>query len=327
MMKTLRGRKLGPFGRKMSRLCVRQFGVIANMTRLGLVVGGLAQTLVGARFLNRVSKWLNTKSNGRLPLWPLAMPRAAPPVAVNQARAENDLTVVYYPSCASRTMGPAAGDAEDRSLPETMMSLFAKAGVNVVVPGGLEKRCCGMPFESKGSFEDADLMRDELEAALWRASSEGQYPVVFDTSPCVQRVRQKAGGRIKPLDITDALNDLLLQRLSLTPAQTRAGLHVTCSGRRMGLEQKLRAIVAACGVEAFVPDDIQCCGWAGDKGFFNPDLNASALRQIDDVLPGDIKEGYSSSRTCEIGLSSHAKRPYRSIAYLVDRVSGPGAAP
>jgi D-lactate dehydrogenase len=45
-------------------------------------------------------------------------------------------------------------------------------------------------------------------------------------------------------------------------------------------------------------------------------------------LPADCGIGYSTSRTCEIGLSEQAAFPYQSILYLVERCSsgGPGAA-
>jgi D-lactate dehydrogenase len=40
-------------------------------------------------------------------------------------------------------------------------------------------------------------------------------------------------------------------------------------------------------------------------------------------LPADCTTGYSSSRTCEIGLSEHAGIPYRSIIRLVDDCARP----
>jgi D-lactate dehydrogenase len=50
-----------------------------------------------------------------------------------------------------------------------------------------------------------------------------------------------------------------------------------------------------------------------------PELNASALSRLKQQLPAGCDQGYSNSRTCEMGLSRHAGIPYRSIAYLVDR--------
>ena len=65
-------------------------------------------------------------------------------------------------------------------------------------------------------------------------------------------------------------------------------------------------------------DDVLCCGFAGEKGFNRPELNEFALRHLKSSLPAGCAVGYSSSRTCEIGLSEQAGFPYRSIITLVD---------
>jgi D-lactate dehydrogenase len=66
-------------------------------------------------------------------------------------------------------------------------------------------------------------------------------------------------------------------------------------------------------------NDVLCCGFAGDKGFNRPELNEHALRHLQQALPAGCKQGYSSSRTCEIGLSEQAGFPYHSIIHLVDK--------
>jgi D-lactate dehydrogenase len=67
--------------------------------------------------------------------------------------------------------------------------------------------------------------------------------------------------------------------------------------------------------------DVNCCGFAGDKGFSVPELNAFGLRRLKAQLPQGVRQGFSTSRTCEIGLSLHAEIPYQSILYLVDQVT------
>ena len=42
--------------------------------------------------------------------------------------------VVYMPSCVTRMMGPAAGDSETASVHEKLLSLFEKAGYEVIYP-------------------------------------------------------------------------------------------------------------------------------------------------------------------------------------------------
>ena len=51
----------------------------------------------------------------------------------------------------------------------------------------------------------------------------------------------------------------------------------------------------------------------------HPEVNAYALRKLKPALEAhSVKEGYSNSRTCEIGLSTNGGITYRSIVYLVN---------
>jgi D-lactate dehydrogenase len=90
----------------------------------------------------------------------------------------------------------------------------------------------------------------------------------------------------------------------------------------MGLEPKLRAITEACAERVVVPPT-GCCGFAGDKGFTTPELAASALRELRAAMPAECERGYSNSRACEIGLTSHSGVPYQSIVYLIDACTSP----
>jgi D-lactate dehydrogenase len=54
----------------------------------------------------------------------------APPALGGQAPRK----VVYMPSCVTRMMGPSASDSERASVHEKLLSLFAKAGYEVVYP-------------------------------------------------------------------------------------------------------------------------------------------------------------------------------------------------
>jgi len=42
--------------------------------------------------------------------------------------------VVYAPSCVTRMMGPASSDTEQGSVHEKLLSLFDKAGYEVIYP-------------------------------------------------------------------------------------------------------------------------------------------------------------------------------------------------
>lgn len=112
----------------------------------------------------------------------------------------------------------------------------------------------------------------------------------------------------------------LMDRLQFTQLDVKVALHPTSSTRKMGLENKLLQLAQACAKEVVMPADIYCCGFAGDRGFSFPELNAAALKDLRDHVC-TCEAGYSTSKTCEIGLSLHGGIPHRSILYLVDAAS------
>ena len=95
-----------------------------------------------------------------------------------------------------------------------------------------------------------------------------------------------------------------------------------CSMKKMELDGKLAVLAKICAREVII-SDTNCCGFAGDRGFTFPELNKHGLSNIKSQLPDLVRNGYSTSRTCEIGLSLHSGISYKSIVYLVDSVSRP----
>lgn len=98
----------------------------------------------------------------------------------------------------------------------------------------------------------------------------------------------------------------------------------------MGIEGKLKELAQKCCNEV-IDSEVPCCGMAGkkenetyrnrnigDRGLNYPELNQSALKQLKDKVPQGCNEGYSTSRTCEIGLSHHSGVNFKSILYLLD---------
>jgi D-lactate dehydrogenase len=256
----------------------------------------------------------------RLPVLRDALPRPAgggiEEIVRGRAR-----KVVYFPSCVARTMGAAPGDPDPRPVSAAMLSVLDKAGWDVRLPSDLADLCCGLAFESKGFPRLGDEKARELERALLAASEGGRLPVVCDTSPCTQRMKATIDPRIAILDSVEFLHDHVLERLRISPRPGAVAVHVTCSATKMGLEGKLRAVAQACAERVVVPAT-GCCGFAGDRGFTTPELAASALRELGAAVDG-CERGYSNSRGCEIGLTTHAGIPYQSVAHLVDACSAP----
>lgn len=61
--------------------------------------------------------------------------------------------VVYVPACVTRMMGPARGDTISKNVPDTMLSLFSKAGYEVVYPKVRDVQCaaCIQHVDSLGN--------------------------------------------------------------------------------------------------------------------------------------------------------------------------------
>jgi D-lactate dehydrogenase len=268
--------------------------------------------------MSRLTGGARSLSGEHVPKWTPAMPRASTWSA--RSLSNGGERVVYFPSCAARTMGPARGEAVD-DLPTVTERVLRRAGYDIVHPQRLDNLCCGQPFDSKGLAASADAKSAELETALHAASEGGRLPIVFDTSPCAYRMKQALQDRLPVFDLTEFLHDHVLPRLTLRRTDTPVAVHPVCSVRKMGLESKLKAVADACAEQVTVPPDVTCCGWAGDRGFTVPELNTHALRSLRGALPPGCASGYSTSRTCEIGLAEHSGIPYRSIIYLVDRSS------
>ena len=77
-----------------------------------------------------------------------------------------------------------------------------------------------------------------------------------------------------------------------------------------------------CADDVFNIKSFACDGFAGQKGFFTPELNKCATKDLrPEVEEYGATLGVSSSSTCEIGLGEQGGIPFIGIAYLLDRCS------
>src|SRR5690606_22658942 len=253
------------------------FATAMKGARFTLAAANGARKLLGAPLLAKTSASLRKLSGERLPQWTSALPQAVKPIAYTPASEDARPRVVYLAACVSRAMGPAFGDNEQTPLVDKTRALLEKAGYQVVFPEELDNLCCGQPFASKGYAEQGERKKQELLAALAKASRGGLDPIYCDTSPCTLRLVQDLGdSRLDIYDPVKFIREHLLDRLDITPQDTPVAVHVTCSTQHLGEAQALIDIARRCATDVVIPEGIHCCGFAGDKGFSQPELNAHA---------------------------------------------------
>ncbi len=324
LIKKLRTTKYEKFT-PIARWTADHFSTTTAMVRSALKTNQLATQIIGTTVVEKIINGTRNLTRGKTPVWIEELPQANTHklklAAENLPRREQK--VVYLPSCASRNMGQQIDAPDQRPLTEVTLSLLNKAGFEVILPDELDDQCCGMPYDSKGMSEIATEKSQQLEQALWKASQYGKYPILMDTSPCAKRSIELF---TQPLDIYEPVsfvNKYLLSNLVIAPKQETIMLHITCSSRRMGIESQMLNLARACVSDVIVPEHIECCGWAGDKGHMTPELNEAALSSLKPQIPEHCSRGFTNSRTCEIGLSHHSGIVYQSILYLVDEVARP----
>ena len=125
--------------------------------------------------------------------------------------------------------------------------------------------------------------------------------------------------KLKFIDIIQFL-DIIIDKSKHQKLERDIILHPTCSTHRMESVDIMKSLAEKCtSGNIILPENSGCCGFAGDRGLRIPELPRNASKQEIKELNSvhhEIK-GYSSSRTCEIGMMTSSNRIYESILFLV----------
>jgi D-lactate dehydrogenase len=305
------------------------FRLTERVLRLALRLGHATENVIGFERMRSLTRAMKRFAGDSLSEWMPDTPYPAGPVPkTRRVRAE----AVYFPACISRVMGRLPGEPEDRSLMEVTVDLASRAGVPVYIPDDVAGTCCGTPFSSKGFTRAHAITVNAAVEQFWRWSEQGRLPIVIDTSPCTygfQNARsylteenQVRFDRLRLVDAIEFVHDTLLPKLQVKTKSHSVALHPVCSVTKMGITAKLEGIARACSEEVTIPASAGCCGFAGDRGFLVPELTQSATKyEAAEVKAKHPDECYSSSRTCEIGMSRATGQMYRSYMYLLEKAT------
>lgn len=310
----------GSAGYHLGKFAANNIAFFEGALRPLLSVASGTRAVIGSKAVNSIGRTLNSIG---LPLWTSSLPKGYYPHKLDQI-ASGVKKVVYFPSCINRTMGSTPEKNNTPApLVDTFVELCNRAGYQVIFPQQMKDLCCGMIWESKGMPDLAEQKVRELEKALIIASEGGKIPVVCDQSPCLHRMKTNIKA-MKLYEPAEFIHDYLAPNLVFKKLHKTISVHITCSSRLMGVGDKLIALASKCADKVVVPAEVGCCGFAGDKGFTLPKLNQWGLRKLrPQIEEAGVQEGYSNSRTCEIGLTSNSGVPYKSIVYLVSEATAP----
>ena len=320
LIKELRHEGHSPRGEKRAVWLAGHMDGITACLRGGLKCLNALRLLFGKRLFGAMARGLRKLTGDAIPLWNEYMPTGASRLRVPAVTQERERKVVYFPSCITRSMGTTKAYSKEKEVTQVTAALLEAAGFQIIYPEKMDALCCGMLFSSKGYVEAGRKASDDLKAALLKASDGGRIPILCDMSPCLYTMKANFGDELPLYEPTEFIERFVLDHLTLKPVDEKVALFAVCSAKKMGVDPCLKRVAERCAREVVVVDS-NCDGFAGDRGFFFPELNEHGLRDLKRQVDG-CDEGFAVSRTCEIGLSRNSGIVFKSIVYLVAEAAG-----
>ena len=322
LVKHLRHENLSKSDHKKAKWVAPKMDKVENFMRFTLNMANGTHNILGTKNMTKMTSALRELSGDNIPKWTPSLPKGAPKIDTSTHVNGNPLKVVYFPSCINQAMGVSKDHDQEDALTDKVKHLLNKAGYEIIYPENLSNQCCGMPFSSKGFNEQGKQKSDNLEDTLMKVSQNGKIPILSDNSPCLYTMKENMADQLKLYEPIEFILNFVAPHLDFKPVDETVSVYAVCSAKKMEQEESLVKLAQMCATDVISPQTA-CCGFAGDRGFTHPELNEYGLKDFKDQHPAHVTQGYSTSRTCEIGLTCHSGVSYKSILYLVDRVTTP----
>ncbi|MCF6302459.1 MAG: FAD-binding oxidoreductase [Devosiaceae bacterium] len=307
-------------GDTLANFAAGNLNLVESAMKGAITTQNLARKIVGDNIVDGISGSLNSLSGGKIPKPGRTLTKGpgTPKQPASSTNAPHG-NITYFPACASRMFGTPKTAYDLLPVTQAMLILLQRAGYNPVLPKNLTGLCCGQPFASKGFPQKAKQVGKELQNQLDQVT-KGNVKIVTDMSTCALHMQKDGTGA---LDSAQFLLTQVLPHLTITNKVKSIAVHHNCSAQRLSEQAQTEALANACANKISVLTSITCCGYAGDKGMYQPQLNAHALRLVKNDIPSGCDLGVSTVATCAIGLSEHAKIPFVALASLLEFVSRP----
>ena len=311
-------RRIDPPAPELAKKIYDNFSTTLQMCRAGVSLEGIAGSIVTQKAISKITEGLHGVT-GVTPYVPKTTPKANRYKLKNRIKPTNFEKVVYFSTCANRAFKPNQGYDDDRSLQQVVESLCNKAHIDIIYPQHIENLCCGLSFENYDDVHERAVK--DLHDALMKASQNGKYPIVIDHSACFNHAFKHMPD-LEINDISEFLCKYVVPHLDIEKCDERVIVHKQCKIKSLNKSQYIEDLARLCTDHVFNIKSFACDGFAGQKGFFTPELNKCATKD----LAAEIAEygatlGVSSSSTCEIGLGENGGIPFVGVAFLLDRCS------
>lgn len=307
-------KKSSNFSKKLASYAYENFSTSIDMAKFSLKTSSLFH-------LNKLSNFSISlrKSLKFSPVTRKFMPRSNSYELKNK-HFSKEKSVIYFTSCINRAFAPSHLANDKRSIQEVFENICKKAAISVLYPKEIKTMCCGKAFENYEDIVQKNLEKNK--SILKKLSKNGSIPIVIDHSACSAKLIKDLKAEFLIYDLSTYLLKEVLPKLEIRCLDEDIALYSMCASKKMGIDLDMKELAKKCTSKRILEHNTACCGFAGYKGFFTPELNINATKNLARFYEDkNVNLAFSSSSTCEIGLSDATNISWQHIVYLLDKVS------
>ncbi len=226
---------------------------------------------------------------------------------------KNNIDFYYFPTCLSRVLGAK----EDLDLFMLIPKIAEKLGIHLKVID-TTGYCCAQPYESKGLLNAQKSMIQKTTSLL--NSLNPEVPIIIDNSSCTYAfLKNNEYHKFKIMDSSQWI-ELLQSQFPEKFKKKYKKIYIQnlCSTQKLNLSKTVKNVLDKISENVVINQTSECCGFAGDKGIFYPEITTSSTKVVKERILNDTYDAYISNNiTCEIGLSYGTKKKFQHLLYLI----------
>jgi D-lactate dehydrogenase len=268
----------------------------------------------------------------------------------------NRKVIIYIPTCPNQIFAESKiseakldkGNQRHHPYQLATLNIANHLGYKIIIPHNIKNLCCGQLLNNKPSMSNinnstnpnsmcnnnacssnhqkqSSLLLQEIKntvdlvLAQNSMAQHSDISVVIDNTSCYHYFLSQLNTQESKVKIITSIEFIFnaLPQLPLIQKFNNVILHIDCSSIKLSLAEQIRQIVSKCTRNITEPDIVNCCGFAGAKGFTIPELNQAAIKHMQ-IKNMSYDVGVSGNRNCQIGLAEYIKVDFISVAEMVN---------